>query len=273
MSILDDNATYPPALPVAVKIRFKTPADCPLALAGCSAIASYEAELEKNKFTEAKLRKLINRERTFLRQKNLLIQQKDTLSKESEHRFLNGLQLVTSLLTLQSRSTNNPEAAAQLTIAANRVDAVGRVHRHLHTLDHLQSVDFKQYLESLCYDLSSMTSTSALENAISVVGGALQLPSETAIPMGFIASELITNAIKYAKGKIAVTLRETAKGGYSLAVANDGPGLPEGFDPAATRGLGMKIITSLVRQIGGSLTIGKNDNGKGTQFTVAVSKR
>ena len=146
----------------------------------------------------------------MLRQKNLLIKQKDTLSREFEHRLLNGLQLVTSLLTLQSRSTANPEAAALLTIAANRVAAVGRVHRHLHTLDHIKSVDFKRYLENLCHDLSSMTSTASLEDAIRVEGVELRLPSVAAIPMGFIASELITNAIKYAKGKIAVSLRGTA---------------------------------------------------------------
>ena len=141
----------------------------------------------------------------------------------------------------------------------------------MHTLDPIKSVDFKRYLESLCHDLSSMTSTASLEDAISVEGVELRLPSVAAIPMGFIASELITNAVKYAKGKIAVSLRGTAKGGYSLAVADDGPGLPEGFNPAATRGLGMKIISSLVRQIGGSLTIGKGDNGTGARFTVAVS--
>lgn len=271
MSILDDVATHPRALPVAAKTQFNKPDGCALALAGCSAIAMYEAELDRHKSTEAKLRKSLNRERALLRQKNLLIQQKDTLSKESEHRLLNGLQLVTSLLSIQSRSAGNPEAAALLTIAANRVAAIGRVHRHLHALDHVKSVDFKLYLESLCGDLSSMTSAASLENAISVEGADLRLPSAAAIPLGFIANELITNAIKYAKGKIAVRLQETPKGGYSLAVSDDGPGLPDEFNPAATRGLGMKIISSLVRQIGGSLKIGKGDNGKGAQFIVAVS--
>jgi two-component sensor histidine kinase len=271
MSNLADTTTLPRALPVTAQTKFKKPDGYALARPECSAFVMYEAELEKHKSTEARLRKSVNRERILLRQTNLLIKQKDTLSRESEHRLLNGLQLVTSLLALQSRSTGNSEAAALLTIAANRVAAVGRVHRHLHTLDHVKSVDFKHYLESLCHDLSSMTSTASLEDAISVEGAELRLPSKAAIPMGFIASELITNAIKYAKSKIAVTLRGNAKGGYSLAVADDGPGLPEGFDPAATRGLGMKIISSLVRQIGGSLTIGKGDNGTGAQFTVAVS--
>jgi two-component sensor histidine kinase len=270
MPNLDPFATLPRARP-GPKARFKKPEECTLGLSGCSAIAMYDAEIERHKRTEKQLRKSLNRERLLLRQKNILIQQKETLSKESEHRFLNGLQIVTSLLTLQSRSTDNAEAAALLTVAANRVAAIGRVHRHLHALDHVETVDFKRYLESLCTDLSSMTSTQTSENNITLQGAELQLPSAVAIPMGFIASELITNAIKYAKGKITVTLQGTAANGYSLDVTDDGPGLPDGFNPAGTSGLGMKIIASLVQQIGGKLTIGKDENGKGARFRVTVS--
>lgn len=271
MSTPGHSAKHPRGLPIAGKTRLRKPEGCAVASAGCSAIAMYEAELEKHKSTEAKLRKSISRERALLHQKNVLIQQKDTLSKESEHRFLNGLQLVTSLLAIQSRSTANPETAAMLTIAANRVATIGRVHQHLHTLDHVKSVNFKHYLKNLCSDLSNMTSASNLEDGISVEAIELRLPSVTAIPLGFIASELITNAIKYAKGNIAVRLQGRAKGGYSLSVRDDGPGLPEGFNPAATRGLGMKIICALIRQIGGSLVIGQGDNGKGSNFSVVVS--
>ena len=182
--------------------------------------------------------------------------------------MLNGLQLITSLLSVQSRSTKNPEAADQLTIAANRVATLGRVHRHLHTLDQIESVEFKQYLEKLCHDLADMASSEFPERSLCVEGAELKIPSVTAIPLGFIASELITNSIKYAKGKITVSLQTTPNGDCTLSVSDDGPGLPEAFDPAATHGLGMKIIAALVRQIHGELNFAKGDHDQGTRFSV-----
>lgn len=248
--------------------RFQQPADCPLA--GCSTISLYEAELEKHKKTEAELRRSVLRESALLRQKDDLIQQQHVLSRESEHRLLNGLQLIASLLSVQSRSTQNAEATALLTTASNRVAAIGRVHRHLHTLDHVDSVEFKQYLEHLCSDLSGMTPSESGEGLLSVEGIELRIPTATGIPLSFIASELITNAIKYARGRIAVGLH-MAGDEYVLSVSDDGPGLPKDFDPTATHGLGMKIISSLVRQIGGELQIGPGIGGNGTRFTVLFS--
>ena len=244
---------------------YRQPPDCPIA--ACSAISMYELELEKHRHTEAKLRESAIREHALLHQKEELIQQKDILSKESEHRLLNGLQLITSLLAVQSRAAQSAEVAAQLTIAANRVATLGRVHRHLHTLDHVESVEFKQYLEKLCHDLLDMASSNIPERDLAVEGGELRIPTVTAIPLGFIASELLTNSIKYAKGRITVSLTNTGNG-HALSISDDGPGLPEGFDPAASCGLGMKLISSLVRQIGGELQIDKGKDGHGTCFTV-----
>ena len=86
-----------------------------------------------------------------------------------------------------------------------------------------------------------------------VEGINIELPAATAIPLGFIASELITNAAKY--GRITVRLEAISAKGGALSVANDGPDLPEGFDPAVGKGLGMRIVRSLVKQIGGELQI------------------
>lgn len=249
--------------------KFQKPVNC--AIKSCSAITMYETEMKNHRATEAKLRRSVVRERALLRQKDDLIQQKDILSKESEHRLLNGLQLVASLLSMQSRTAKSAETAAQLTIAANRVAALGRVHRHLHALDHVESVKFKQYLESLCTDLSKIASNESPESVVIVQGIELRIPTVTGIPLGFIASELVTNAIKYAKGRITVGLQKASGEGYALSVSDNGPGLPEGFNPTETHGLGMKLISSLIRQIGGRLQIDRGDNGKGTQFTVLFS--
>jgi two-component sensor histidine kinase len=231
----------------------------------------YERELERHRATESSLRESVLRESDLLRQKDELILQKDTLAKESEHRLLNGLQLINSVLAMQSRSTKNPEAAAQLKMAANRVSTLARVHQHLHAMDALESVEFKQYLESLCHDLSEMASSESAERSLCVEGPKLTIPRVTATPLAFIASELITNSIKYAKGKITVNLQTMPNGDAVLSVSDDGPGLPEAFDPAATNGLGMKIIAALARQIHGKLNFAKGDHDRGTRFSVLFS--
>jgi len=79
---------------------------------------------------------------------------------------------------------------------------------------------------------------------------------------------LIANAAKYGDGRIAISLQPDSALGYALSVANGGPALPEGFDPGASTGLGMRIIQSFARQIGGELRIGRGDDGHGARFTV-----
>ncbi len=109
------------------------------------------------------------------------------------------------------------------------------------------------------------------EQIIAVEGIEIKLPAVTAIPLGFIANELITNAAKCGAGRITVTLKPNPEKGYALSVSNDGPDLQEGFDPAVRKGLGMKIIRSLDKQIGGELQIGRGDKTQDTRFAVVFS--
>ena len=94
--------------------------------------------------------------------------------------------MIVSLLSLQSRAATTPEAANQLTIAARRVAALGRVHRRLHFLDNDESVELKQYLHHLCEDLSGPPFQEATGYAIVVEGAELEIPTASAIPLGFI---------------------------------------------------------------------------------------
>jgi two-component sensor histidine kinase len=232
-------------------------------------VASYERELTRHRLTEIRLRKALSREEDLLSEKDLLIQQQKVLNEEADHRLLNGLQMIVSLLRLQSRASPSAEAASQLAVAANRVATIERVHRRLHCLDGVKTVAFEQYLEDLCDDFSAMLSAEGKTGrTIMVEGIDIELPSVTAIPLGFIVNELITNAVKHGEGQISVRLSPHTEAGYSLSVDNDGPALPETFDPAACTGLGMKIIRSLVRQVGGEMRMGPGDGGKGARFTV-----
>ena len=179
--------------------------------------------------------------------------------------------MIVSLLTLQSRAASNAEVTAQLTAAADRAATIGRIHRRLHAFDGMEVFAIKQYLDDLCRDFSAMLSALSPARTVGVSGIEINLPSITAIPLGFIANELITNAVKHGTGRIAVVLENRAEAGYALSVCNDGPALPDKFDPAGRKGLGMKIVLALARQIGGELRAGRGDGGEGARFTVLFS--
>jgi PAS domain S-box-containing protein len=210
------------------------------------------------------------REEALRQETHELAQRQAMLTKEFEHRLVNGLQLISSLLSIQSRNATTAEASAQLTTAASRVAALGRVHHRLHLLDHLERVEFKQYLTLLCEDLSRLLCEETGDCAIAVEGASGEIPTAMAIPLGFVVNELITNSVKYARGNITVRF-ETSSAGHTLSVGDEGPGLPAGFEPAHGKGLGMKIVLSQVRQIRGTLNIQPGDDGLGTRFTVTFS--
>lgn len=238
----------------------------------CRTVASYERELANHRYTEIRLREALAREEALLRQKDKMIQQQELLRRETDHRLLNDLQMIVSLLSLQSRASANAEAASQLAAAADRIAMIGRIHRRLHYFDGVQTIAFKQYLEDLCRDFSMMLSSEDRPERVIVVEGIeVKLPTATGIPLGFIVNELVTNAAKYGNGRITVRLEPNPGKGYALSVSNDGPALPEGFDPAACKGLGMRIVRSFVERIGGELRIGRGDNDQGTRFAVLFS--
>jgi two-component sensor histidine kinase len=234
-------------------------------------IESYERELIRQRSVEIRLRDALAESEAQLRLKDELIQRQELLSKESDHRLMNDLQMTISLLSLQSRGSTNAEAAAQLAVAANRVSMIARIHHRLHSYDGVQAVDFRKFLQDFARDFSAMLSSEERPEKVIVEGIEINLPPATAIPLGFIVSELIANAAKYGKGRIAIRLVSDPQHGYALSVCNDGPALPQGFDPGASKGLGMKIIRSFARQIGGELRIERGDEGQGARFTVLFS--
>jgi two-component sensor histidine kinase len=232
-------------------------------------IESCERELIQYRSMEIRLRDALAESEARLRRQDELIQRQELLSKESDHRRMNDLQMTISLLSLQSRSSNNAEAAAQLAVAANRISMIARIHHRLHSYDGVQAIEFRKFLEDFGRDFSAMLSSDERPEQVLVEGVELNLPAATAIPLGFVVSELIANAAKYGDGRIAIRLHPDPEyGGYALSVSNGGQPLPEAFDPGASKGLGMRIIQSFARQIGGELRIGRGDDGQGARFTV-----
>jgi two-component system, sensor histidine kinase PdtaS len=210
------------------------------------------------------------REKELLAEMSVLSQQQDLMAQEFDHRLGNSLQMIVSLLSLQSLAAPTPEAATQLTIAARRVAAFGRVHRRLHFLDRQKNVEFKQYLRTLCVDIADLLLQKGAGRAVVVEGADVTLPTALGIPLGFLVAEAITNSVKYATGDIIVRI-QTSVPTVLLSISDDGPGLPADFDPMKQKGLGMKLIHSLTTQIGGKLLFAPCDGGRGTRLTVSFT--
>jgi two-component sensor histidine kinase len=221
----------------------------------------------------AELQASLAREDKLRDEKSALLQRQAMLAEEFEHRITNGLQLIASLLSVQSRLMPTPEARIQLSIAARRVVALGTVHHRLHRLDQpataqSATVEFKEFLIGLCDNLSDLLFQNRTDHAIVVEGTKVEMPSALASALGLITNELITNSVKYAGGDITVRLEESAPAAYALSVLDDGPGLPAGCEPAKSKGLGMKLVLWLVKQIGGDLQIIPRDDDHRACFTV-----
>jgi two-component sensor histidine kinase len=197
-----------------------------------------------------------------------LVHRQSVQAEEFDHRLLNSIQMIISLLSAQSR-TASAEASAQLTIAVNRIIAFGHVHRRLHLLDRQKFVEFKPYLEQLCEDLSSLLSSDLSADAIVVEGTNCSIPTTLGSPLGFIVSELITNSKKHGKGRIVVRFETPLPHHHLLSVVDDGPGLPADYKLDDSKGLGMKIIQALVKEIGGELLIVRGENQQGLHFAIS----
>jgi two-component sensor histidine kinase len=233
-------------------------------------IASRAAESSPGRVAAiaAELKDALAREAALLREKDAILQRQVMLTQEFEHRLANSLQLIVSLLSLQSRRTDSPEAAEQLMNAAKRVGAFGRVHRQLHLLDLLDTVELKQYVAQLCEDISGMLFDGDAPDPIVVEGTQIEIPTALGVPLGFIVSELVTNAAKHGKGMITVTLETTPELGHCLSVSNGGPGLPDGFHVGSSKRLGLRLVQSLVTQIDGRIEARRGPGQQGACFKV-----
>ncbi len=190
------------------------------------------------------------------------VSQAELLAKEIDHRVMNSLQFVSALLAMQSRSPDVGEAAAHLQLAANRVAAVAQVHRHFYA-EGANETSCIVFLRRLCAELEAI-----LDRKIVVRGDDGNVPTTSIQPIGLIVNELVTNAAKHGDGEIDV-LFENENGTHALIVSDEGRDLPDNFDPsAASKSLGMRVVTTLANQLGGELTAGRRPDG-GSCFKVA----
>ncbi|MGN6155441.1 MAG: GAF domain-containing protein [Sphingomicrobium sp.] len=200
------------------------------------------------------------------------LQAKEMLLHEVNHRVKNSLQVVTSLLMLQAGRAKEPALKQALLEARARIGVVAGIHQRLYSTSQHDRVDFGNYLEELASEtLRSLNSSGKIHLDIDI-GRELVMPLTQAVPLALVVSELITNAVKYAfpegrSGQLKVGLRHDGDR-VEIRVSDNGIGLPKDFDPSSGGGLGMRIVTALVRQVRGTLAIRPADPG--AEFAISV---
>lgn len=203
-------------------------------------------------------------------QKRIL--EKENLLKEVHHRVKNNLQTVSSLLSLQSRSTNDKKVSNIIKSSQNRIVSMAMVHEMLYKReDYLSKIELKPYINELCdYLLRSIGSnTSKVKIHINIPEE--QLSIDTVIPLGLIINETITNTLKYGivkqqEGEIYIALRKLSAIRYEMYLGDNGVGYPEEINSKTSRSLGLKLIHNLARQLKG--TVIREKEKKGTHYRI-----
>jgi two-component sensor histidine kinase len=205
------------------------------------------------------------------RKEGARLRQAELRAQEIGHRVSNNLQMVSNLLLMQAASMSTPEATDSLKVAAARLAAIRSVHHQFDLATGGAGAGCLAYLKSLCEGIAqSLVGDTAIPQ-LEVDGEEADLPADRLVPLGLIVNELVTNAAKHGNGSRIMVRFQVAPNGYAITVADDGNGLPEGFDPRRTQGLGMSIVASLVKEIGSGLQVGRGRNGRGSNFRLTFS--
>ncbi len=202
------------------------------------------------------------------------LREKEVLLKEIHHRVKNNMQVISSLLNLQSGCVGNPEVEAVLKDSQNRVRSMALIHEKLYQSRNLSRIDFADYLRKLTDDLFRSYGLSPDRIALVTHAEGVSLGIDAAIPCGLIVNELVSNCLKHAfpngrEGEVHVTLMPK-NGMYELTVRDNGVGFPKGLDFRHTESLGLQLVTTLTEQLDGTIEL--NANGAGTEFRILFSR-
>ena len=201
-----------------------------------------------------------SRERELSQQ---LAESRGIMFQELQHRISNNLQVLASLMVLQRGTVRDPDARRVLDEAAKRLDLIGRLQRRMNAPSG-QGIEFGLFLKGLCDDV--LRASGAEQVSVTLRAAPLVLPAERSVPVALIVTELISNALEHGfgsrrTGHLTLTLEHGAADGMAVvSVANDGAPPPEGFDPAQSGSLGLRIVQALAQQLGGCFEMRRRDH-------------
>lgn len=209
-----------------------------------------------------------------LSEQTALLLEKDVLMKEIHHRVKNNLQVISGLLELQGKGLTDEAAREALQEGRNRVRSIALIHQNLYQFENLSSIDLKRFTADLCRQVQSVFQREK-EVSLAVDVPDVHLDIDSAVPLGLILNELLSNSFKYAfeyvsDGEIRVTVRTVSEGRFQLVYSDNGPGLPANFDLKRATTLGMQLIADLSRQIGGRV---QYESLGGAVFTINFTNR
>lgn len=198
------------------------------------------------------------------------LKEKEVLLKEIHHRVKNNLQIISSLLNLQSMQIRDPHTAQVFRDSQSRVKAMALVHERLYQSADLARIDFSGYVQDVTNHLlrSYQTGPHGIRLRLDVDPVALNI--DTAVPCALIINELVSNSLKYAfpngrKGEIRIRLAQVDREHLNLLISDNGVGFPEAVSFETTESLGLQLVRSLVEQISGTV---QYRNGSGTEFDI-----
>jgi len=202
------------------------------------------------------------------------LREKEVVIKELHHRVKNNMQVISGFLLLQSNYIDDPATVEKLNECQRRVRTMALVHEKLYQSKSLEFINTEDYIRSLATDLLDsygMSTTVNLDMDVEQVS----VNIDTAIPIGLIINELMTNAIKYAffgrpSGRISISLHLGADHWFTLLVQDDGVGLPADFDARSALSLGMQLVHILTRQLGGKNLV---TSDHGTRFEILFPEK
>ena len=197
------------------------------------------------------------------------LNEKEVLLREIHHRVKNNMQIISSLLNLQIQFEDFDETVSVLRESQGRIKSMSIVHEKLYRSDSFTKINFKEYLTSLISDIfySYGTNKGLIKWDLDIED--VHMGFDTAIPLGLIINELVTNSVKYAfpeerKGKIKIILKLKDEN-YFLTVMDNGVGIPDNINPEKTETLGLKLIISLINQLDGTMEL---DRSHGTKYKI-----
>lgn len=199
------------------------------------------------------------------------MKEKDILLKEIHHRIKNNLQTVSSLLSLQSRNIEDVKMKKLIKSSQNRVISMAMVHEMLYMRDNLSKIEYKSYVQELTEHLVLSIKGTDSNVTVNIDIPDIKLNIDTAIPLGLLINETVTNALKYgftddSEGEISIELKKGDTADFVLNISDNGIGFPETTTYKTTKSLGLKLIHNLAKQLRGSIT--RDCTKKGTYYII-----
>ena len=196
---------------------------------------------------------------------NMSLQQKDVLLKEIHHRVKNNLTVISSLLELQSDNVTDEVSKSTLLQGTNRVRSRALIHQRLYQHEDFAAIELHGFANDLYRQIASVLKDMNQQVTFTNNIAQTQVDIDTAVPLGLIMNELITNSFKYAfhanaVGEIVISLEEIGEHEFMLVYKDNGPGLPAGFDVENSPSLGMRLINRLAYQLSGKVFFEQDNN-------------